>query len=234
MYMGSLIKLDARFAQFISIERVHDVSAYDSHARITLTVPWPVAEQLANFAAPFLSAIKDSVDLRTVKEAERHHRAASDMIRHGNRTAQQRITLLRVLKRVYREGIDYWKFCELIERDRYGLASTDRHMLYHDARARACDKMLRAGKTRKEAGALFGITPEAVGVAIKKRLHEGGAKKVGLSSNPITCRAAYSGLQAQKLPEATKPALRSHILASLSPLQSLGHALPPPQSLHKC
>lgn len=166
--MGSITTTDARFAQFISIEKLHPVNAYDTHAKITLIVPWPVAEQLAAFAAPFLNAVKDSIDLRTVKVAEMEDNNARSRLHYEKRQSQNRAVVLGALKRIYREGIDYWQFCKAIERPFFVIHNADRHKLYHDARARMCERMLRAGKKDAEIAAFFGLASIS---SIKKRLH---------------------------------------------------------------
>ena len=96
----------------VYIERVPD--SRDAYCKITLCLSWEVAESLSVIAAPFLAAVGQTVDTRTLRQIEQ---AALDRRRHEESEKNRRgarVQFMRAFRRV-RGGVNYWEWIGALE-----------------------------------------------------------------------------------------------------------------------
>lgn len=144
------------------IENVPD--SRDDLCKVTIVMPWAVAQQAVALAAPFLDSIRRSVDTRTRNDMEQEEREHRWRRQHQKRHQEARRALLRAIRRIP-SGIDYHAFlCHCEGRESIhawpahslhllNISRRDLQRVYRRVRVNCAHRWRRRGQNVKEIAA---------------------------------------------------------------------------------
>lgn len=171
----------------VAIQPLITVDKVPSHksgmCQLTFNVPWNIAEQVAEIAAPTLASISKSVELRTDFERNRDNRARQLRIRHNRLKKQFDISLWQSLKAIHKQGFTYNHFkdyldCKMKEKNenQYRISNNYQTFIapkelkakYNRIRLYSMQIMQNKGLSLPEIGKHYGIAKTTVSTILNK------------------------------------------------------------------
>ncbi|MDA0780766.1 MAG: hypothetical protein PQ612_06495 [Rickettsiales bacterium] len=97
----------------ITVDKIPD--AKTGMCQLTFNVPWNIAEQVANIAAPALASIAKSVEIRTDWERRRDNNAIKMRLRYNRLQKGFNVSLWEALRQIHKSGFSYNQFKDFLD-----------------------------------------------------------------------------------------------------------------------
>ncbi|MDA0780702.1 MAG: hypothetical protein PQ612_06170 [Rickettsiales bacterium] len=120
---------------FVSLDSVPDEKG--ENCTISINISWEMAEKIAIMAAPFLSAISESVDCRSDKQRKRDNYIAELKERHRQNNIIIKRCYYNCLKWIHYNNLNYHQFCDTLDTE------IKKHPLYHSVNGKQRQLMYR-------------------------------------------------------------------------------------------